>query len=872
MITWSSQRTRRASLSRKAATTLVESLVEEMTRLWRHGEHPLPEDFLAKHPALWEHPEAAAELIYEECCLRQEYGPEVPMEQVLNRFPQWRPQLEVLLDCQGLLEMHRTLTQFPAADESLGDFLLVAELGRGAEGRVFLASQLSLGCRPVVLKFLPCENHEHLSLARLQHTHIVPLYSVEDHPARGIRALCMPYFGGVAVAQLLEALRSKPPAERAGRDLLDALDRLQAGTPLVAPAGGPARQILASASYVRAICWIGTCLADALQYAHERGLVHLDLKPSNVLLAADGQPMLLDFHLARGPIHPGGQEPQWLGGTAGYMSPEQQGVLRAIQQGRKADRSVDHRSDIYSLGVLLYEALGGGLPVPVEKPRPLHRTNPRVSIGLADVVGKCLAEDPDDRYPQMAALGADLRRHLNHLLLTGVRNRSLMERWRKWRCRRPHGIALAALAMVILTAAGAAAVMGTSYVTQRTQQAGTALNDGQRQLANGEWEGAIHTLRRGLSAAHGIPFRRDLIDDLHRRLWIAELQAQAAANRAAATLELHRLADRVRFLFFFSTSARTDEAIPESELGLAASCRALWENRNRFLEGRSPSEGTHLEPAVHDDLLDLAIFWADLQVRLAPPTDRSTAREKALSILAQAEAMFGPSRVLVAERRIHGASGQRIQGAPRRSFGCVQHASLRTLERAPDTPWMHYALSRSFLRSGHLKRAAEEAERAVRLQPQGLWPNFYQGLTAYCLGRYEDAATAYSVCIGAAPEAAGCFFNRALAFEALGRTERALQDYDQALRLEPTLAVAVLNRGRLHDRAGHHDAALSDLHRARKLGADPAVVLLHLAMVNLAPGVDHRRHQPIADDVLVSLVRDDVADDPGARPIGAGRV
>src|SRR5262249_29706525 len=113
----------------------------------------------------------------------------------------------------------------------------------------------------------------------------------------------------------------------------------------------PARRTLSESSYVHAVCRIGVCLADALQYAHERGLVHLDLKPSNVLLAADGQPMLLDFHLARGPIHPDERWPQWLGGTPGYASPEQQAALRAVEQGRKVPLPVDGRSDVYSLGV-----------------------------------------------------------------------------------------------------------------------------------------------------------------------------------------------------------------------------------------------------------------------------------------------------------------------------------------------------------------------------------------------------------------------------------------------------------------------------------------------------------------------------------------
>src|SRR5205814_4455868 len=109
-----------------------------------------------------------------------------------------------------------------------------------------------------------------------------------------------------------------------------ALDRAQAAVPLAVQTSGPARDRLAAAAYVEAVCWLGACLADALQHAHERGLLHLDLKPSNVLLAADGQPMLLDFHLARGPLAAGAPAPSGLGGTPGYMAPEHQAALAAV--------------------------------------------------------------------------------------------------------------------------------------------------------------------------------------------------------------------------------------------------------------------------------------------------------------------------------------------------------------------------------------------------------------------------------------------------------------------------------------------------------------------------------------------------------------
>src|SRR5207302_4338095 len=145
---------------------------------------------------------------------------------------------------------------------------------------------------------------------------------------------------------------------RDGRQLLVALDKVQA-VPLPPPARSPGRHLLARANYVQALCWITAGLAEGLHYAPERGLVHLDVKPANVLVATDGQPMLLDFHLAQKPVRDGSQPTGWFGGTPKYMSPEQ----RLWAAARHADRStlpaVDSGSDIYSLGLVLYEALGG---------------------------------------------------------------------------------------------------------------------------------------------------------------------------------------------------------------------------------------------------------------------------------------------------------------------------------------------------------------------------------------------------------------------------------------------------------------------------------------------------------------------------------
>src|SRR5437764_336085 len=146
--------------------SLASRQVDEMIAAWRRGERPIAEDFLARHPELGD--EAAIRLIFEEFCLRQEAGMEVDPEEITRRFPQWRDELMVLLDCQRLMESGHSTAVLPKVGDVFAGFRLLAELGRGVSGQVFLASQPTLADRPVVLKVTPRGREEHLSLARLQ--------------------------------------------------------------------------------------------------------------------------------------------------------------------------------------------------------------------------------------------------------------------------------------------------------------------------------------------------------------------------------------------------------------------------------------------------------------------------------------------------------------------------------------------------------------------------------------------------------------------------------------------------------------------------------------------------------------------------------
>lgn len=803
------------------ADSIGSQLVRQLADRWRRGRRCSADELLAEHAEVAENSEIAVRLVYEEICQREEAGDAVQPDEVLARYPQWRSELAVLLDCHRLMGVAAPRPQFPRAGEQLGDFQLVAELDRGSAGRVFLATQPSLSDRPVALKLTASRGHEHLSLARLQHAYIVPLHLVQDFPERGLRALCMPYVGGMSLARVLAALADVPPASRCGRHVSDVL-RDRSPVAGAVPGQGPAVRFFARASYVQTVCWIGACLADALDYAHQRGLLHLDVKPANVLLAADGQPMLLDFHLAREPIEPRATALPWMGGTLGYMSPEQHAALAAVQTGVPLPTGIDARADVYSLGMLLYEALGGPVPSPHDESstapmRPaavveradLSCFNSQVSPGLQGIIHKCLAADPNERYADAASLAEDLRRHLAHLPLKEVANRNLTERWRKWRGRSPHALTRAAL---LVSTLAAVTTLGLGYVSRREHAADAALVAGRQHRQAGDHDLATQAFQRGLSALEGLPWRDSAADELQAEL--------SQTRRAAVAQRLGRLVDRLRIL----DAGNSQPAAIGAEL--ATGCRDLWAARHKL---RAPDGVPHdaaTQRQVEADLADLAIFWADLQRRLAKADTLPAARRAALATLTEAEDLFGPSPALLYERQ---------QVAEELALTDVaSRAKHQLAELPPRTGREHYALGRALLCDGNLAAAGRQFQRAIEREPQSFWSHFYYGTCAFRQGEHREAVQAFAVCAALSPQRAECVYNRALAYTALGEPDRALRDYDRALELDPGLANACLNRALLHCQGQRYEQAESDLRRSLEQGADPAKVHYTWGLVHLA--------------------------------------
>ncbi|MCB9832737.1 MAG: protein kinase [Planctomycetes bacterium] len=294
--------------------------------------------------------------------------------------------------------------------ERLGRFRLLSELGRGGMGVVYLAHDEELD-RIVALKTIRLDlaardeartrfQREQEALIALDHPGIVPVY--ESGQDQGLQYFAMRRIEGLPLDRWLEA-RRRDRSETGGRGR----DELSA--------------ILAAMATI----------ARALQHAHSKGLVHRDVKPANVMMDGEGQAFLLDFGLVRHDLDQTVTRTGGLPGTLPYMAPE------AIAGGR-----VDHRADVYGLGVSLYECLTGHRPfegrnaeavmygiLRREAPSP-RRFRPDLARDLETVVLKCLEKEPHRRYANAGALAEELERILAHRRIVAEPVGRLGRAWR----------------------------------------------------------------------------------------------------------------------------------------------------------------------------------------------------------------------------------------------------------------------------------------------------------------------------------------------------------------------------------------------------------------------------------------------------------
>ncbi|MEJ2084949.1 MAG: protein kinase, partial [Acidobacteriota bacterium] len=374
---------------------------------------------------------------------------------------------------------------------TLAHYEIIAKLGQGGMGEVYRARDTKLA-RDVAVKVLPSEladsperlerfRREAQAVAALNHPNIVTLFSVEE--ADGIHFLTMEYVEGVS------------------------LDRIIAG-------GGIG---------IERFFAIAVALSGAISAAHSKGITHRDLKPANVMVTDEGAVKILDFGLAKVQTNTEAAPTQMptegltgegvVMGTVSYMSPEQ-------AEGKR----IDHRSDIFSLGVVLYEMAAGARPFPGDsaaaimgsilrdQPPPLAEIRPDMPRHLDRLVGACLEKDPHDRYQSSRDVYNELRR-LRGEIETGSRLSTgdlatssrgpLLSKW--------VALAIALIVVVVATLVGWPFVAGKFASQESETEKQAAVAESERKMI------AVLPLRN-LGAAEDEYFAAGISDEILSRL------------------------------------------------------------------------------------------------------------------------------------------------------------------------------------------------------------------------------------------------------------------------------------------------------------------------------------------------------------------
>jgi serine/threonine protein kinase len=432
----------------------LDELAEDFVTRYRLGERPSMSDYVNRYPEL---ASQVAEVL-QALMVMEELGPER----------------------DGAHEAGADPGRAPPTPRQLGEYRIVREIGRGGMGIVYLAEQVSLG-RPVALKVLPFAaaldrkqlsrfKTEAQAAAQLHHTNIVPVHAVGCE--QGVHFYAMQFIEGQTLAAIIRELRhlaghahGEADREEPTRPQSTIASRTPPGTVL------STERSIRSQAFLRMAATLGIQAAQALEHAHQEGVVHRDIKPANLLVDARGNLWVTDFGLAQVQTDSRLTLSGDLVGTLRYMSPEQ-----ALAQREQ----IDHRTDIYSLGATLYELLtlepvfhGQDRQellrqIAFEEPRPPQRLNRALPGELETIVLKALAKSPEERYASAQELADDLARFLKDEPVR-ARRPTLARRLQKW-SRRHQGIVVTAGVSLLLLLCTALAALATGYLLVRRER------------------------------------------------------------------------------------------------------------------------------------------------------------------------------------------------------------------------------------------------------------------------------------------------------------------------------------------------------------------------------------------------------------------
>jgi eukaryotic-like serine/threonine-protein kinase len=730
------------------------------------------------------------------------------------------------------------------AGRTVGDFRLVRELGRGGMGVVYEAAQLSLG-RRIALKVLPLAamlDKQHLTrfknearaAATLNHPNIVPIYSVGSEG--DFHYYAMQLIEGQSLAQVIKELRAKSVVRGQSSVAISAdstapvngqrttdTERITCLTTFRAP--GFELPALSSREFFAAIARLGVEAAEALEHAHQNGVLHRDIKPANLLVDNSGKLWITDFGLARMQADVGMTMTGELLGTLRYMSPEQALAKRVI---------VDHRSDIYSLGVTLYELLTLEAAftgddrhellrqIAFDEPRTPRQIYRGIPVELETIVLKAIRKSPEDRYATAHDLAEDLESFLEHKPIK-AKPATWREQAVKWSRRHPAAIWATILFLFATTAISA---FSTVLITRAYNREAA-----QRKLAEFE---------RGRAAGHFGAARvaiRNLFHDPGTGLdeWsqLTPSLRQKLVDQAATFYEsfLHEGSTDPTLRYDTAIGYRSlalihnlNNDFPQSEMLLNQSIAVL----ERLLKEYPDTLGYQTQLALSKHLIGRTLF------RLKKFAEADAALVSAISLyktnisrspdLGYFADFYECWTALEDQRRSRGDSSKAwmdeivaayqdfVSREPGNSvarvhLGDALHHQGRVgdaiatykevIRLHPKTLLVHRCLGDALLEKGLREEALAAYREEVRLQPDDHGNHAQIGARLANMGRFDEATAAYREAIRLKPDKAeyhahlaDVMYQQELQEEAASEYKAAIDGYREDIRRIPHDAVA----------------------------------------------------------------------------------
>ncbi len=711
----------------------------------------------------------------------------------------------------------------PKIGQRFGDFQLLAVLGEGAFSTVFLAKQLGLASRYVALKVVRRTLDEPAHLARLQHTGIVPLYSL--HRIGAYSALCMPYCGS---ATLADWIGSNDPISRNGQSLVGTVRSAQrrlvtteaeaSSDPLNEKemdevrvwnsSGAQPLEKLQALNARNSVIWMAQRLAAALAHAHERGVIHADLKPANILLRNDGEPALIDFNLSKNLVH----DVDCAGGTLPYMSPEQLRMLCG------QSTALDPSTDVYSLGIILFELIEGKRPFPVplsqaeidvskaleNRKQPLSMSSRSASSGLQAIIRKCLCFSTNQRYPNAQALLEDIEREIAHQSLLHAKENFWVGSLPKFMRRHPKLFSvgpIALLSIIALSTAFAIAMLGWSNFRR---------SDAQARLMRFQAKSQLLLAKMVDPVPHQWPQLLEDSDQLTQEFLDVEgaINSDSAARILEETLRWLGPSERTtahRELVDFclattvlasssnaeSLTSQRDKITHFAKLGSALSrsnrIEMLAELLNQGPETSKPLSSKDLSETVKEKEANLINEMGSHQIGPLAYVSSSQEGENGVMTLLQARAEVKNGQARQAMQRLRSIH---LQSVPKHLFWIVSGDAQLQLQQ--------------------FEAAVQSYGLAIGAAPQSIAAYVQRAEAFQQIRSLRSAESDYSMAISLEPSMPSLYMRRALIRESMGNLHDAIQDMDSAIDLEPSSNRFILARARLHQQANNREEFMSD--------------------------------------------------------------